>query len=147
MTTNIYGRIQNPNVVDQFSIGVELNDKEYSGFIIYDNVLDDVNFGDLLYYDLSLKGWKKSSCDDINKMPARSIYVGKDNIDQNVLLLYGTVKNLDWINLSKFIYVGINGTITSTPTTQSNSIIQKIGLLENSSIIFFNFETTWLYVV
>ena len=147
MTTNIYGRIQNPNTADCFSIGIDLDDKKYSGFVIYDIILDDVVFGDLLYYDLSLKGWKKSSCYDINKMPARSIYVGKDNIDHDVLLLYGTVKNLDWINLSKFIYVGVNGLLTSIPTVQSDSIIQKIGLLEDSNTIFFNFEPTWLYVV
>lgn len=148
MTANIYGRIQNPNVSDYFSIGINLPDLGYSGFVIFDKVLDDVQFGKILYYNRELNGWK--ICSNLNEstMPARAIYVeDTDNPDIGCLLLYGTVRNISWNFTSNFLYVGSSGNITSTAPSQSDSIIQKIGVLERRDQIFFNFETTWLYVV
>jgi len=148
MTANIYGRIQNPNTADFFSIGVNLPNLGYSGFVIFDKILDPVQFGTILYYDRELHGWKISSNLNEKTMPARSIYVEDTDEDGiGCLLLYGTVRNTSWNFTSKFLYVGNNGNITGTVPTQSNSIIQKIGILEKNKHIFFNFETTWLYVV
>lgn len=140
MSYDLYGSLEHRGLNAGFGWNPDyLNDKEYSGIVTKETILDSANLYDLLYYDFINKGWRQSSCEFEFTLPARAILV-----NENTLLHRGLIRNDLWNNSGE-IYVKSNtGQFTTSYPNLSNTYIQNIGFFIKPNILYLHFNSVWM---
>lgn len=143
---NYIGNLQLNGQFNIINLNSNLNNSEYCGIISSGVAIEDVEFGQLLYYKFG-SGYGVSDCSTFDKMPSCSICLNScSNGDVVTVLIYGLIRYDNWgfdLNTSN-LFVSNFGQITQQPTTIVNSYIQNIGIKLSKTSGFFNFNSTWL---
>lgn len=149
---DIYGDlILDETTTDNFQLTSLLSENnDFNGFYITDFVGEDIDAGDILYYDRLLKCWKKSLANSISTLPAKGLALFSSTSNSNVdILLCGSYRNDSWNFSSSYPGLFLShlypGKITTVAPTSIGSYNQQIGLIQNNNQIYVNFYMVWLY--
>ena len=117
----------------------------FNGLVCHDYIDADVTYGDIVYFNLSSKLWKKSCANNVDTLPARGISCA-DFVNFSVkttILLYGFFywdTNPETISQSQlWLSDSIPGRFTNLKPSTIKNYVQVLGMAKTPSIYFFDF--------
>ena len=140
-TADGYQYIDTPTGSSGMHITNDLSDGEYSGQTTIGKVGENVEFGDLLYFDFISKTWKLAKADSASTMPCTAIVLEEKDADEDCKILRnGYIMSGDWTFTDSIVYVSPTdeGDVIDSVPDQSGNQIQRIGIAEDDSLLWFS---------
>lgn len=152
---DIYGDLYSPAYEHHLMFSSRnLSEYEYSGICSVDIVEQNVEFGDLLYFDFSQHYsnpmWRKANALSYDTMIAKAVALEDTTSVSKILILFkGFVYNPNWdIVKNEYVYVSeVSGKPSIEYPTIIGSICQNVGRSDYNNIIEFHFEPLWMRII
>lgn len=117
----------------------------FNGFICNDYVTPNVNYGDIVYFNLSKKLWDQSCANDVNTLPARGIACSSfTSVTKKIpILMFGFFywdNNPNVITSSQlWLSDSVLGEFSSKQPSTIGNYVQTLGTAKTQEIYFFDF--------
>lgn len=139
----IYGNLNTHGDNSQIYLNCNPDSRiSYNGLITNDYAYHDVQFGDILYYDLITKTWKKARADSNKTLPARGVACSDSNKGKIPILLMGFIYYEKCAPLSKpqlWLSDDTYGQFTDNQPSTIGHFIQTLGYARTDKIMYFDF--------
>ena len=119
-------------------------DHTFWGDYITENVGENVNFGELLYFDCSEVEWKRADYNVVGTMPCMGISVTNGQVTNGNpcnILLRGGVRHDAWSwqidDVLKILYCGATGAMQVTPVSGTGDYSQAVAIMKTATTIHF----------
>lgn len=118
----------------------------FNGLITNDYYVDNIQFGDLLYYDINLVGWRLAKADDIKTLPATGVACatsGPTFREKFPILLFGHIYTDTCTELLQTSQLWLSDTVAGKFTDQIpmqvGHYVQTVGFAKANNTLFYNF--------